>query len=335
MANTLAYDPRSHQSFEQEWRQHHNCTDIWAAQGIIHETLLPEASYSYRFSLQRTRAGMESYSSVHFSLSDITHNKCFEYRASFPHEKDERALLHIDGDSLLLGEAAQILVESDALALRLRSGEFGLDLRLDRAAPPFWYGADGLMNLSARPSSRRALWGCALPLMPAVGRLYFADYSMRVAGDSSFERMWGRFPARQAALHWERFYIFFNSGDQMMLMDFPFGKYGLAHCLPKEKDGFVMKDYQFTAVDFLELEEWRFANGWRLEAPEYRSHPFYLIPLINEQFRLPICRPLLGVFDRDGNRLGFALAELQPGARNELKRIPLSMHYDTPETVTV
>jgi|GEM_PF-4841403 len=323
MENGLIYDAKAHQSFEQEWRPHHNCNDLWVSQGIFHEALLPESVYSYRASVQRSQAGGKGFCSVDFSLGDLLHAKSFEYHCLIREEKGGKELLYLDGDSLLFQDALQVLYERDALALRLRDAAFGLDLRLDRATEPYWYGGDGPLKLR---SGSKALFGCALPFMKSVGRLYFSDYSMRVQGSSAFERLWGRFPWQQAAMHWERFYLFFNSGDQMMISEFPYGKLGMAWCLPENKQAFALKDYTMTAVDFLEIDEWRFASGWRLETPEYRSIPCYLIPLISEQFRLPVSRPTLGIFDKEGNRLGYALAELLPGARNELKRVPLGIY---------
>ncbi len=323
MTDTLIYDPKHCQGFEQEWRAHHNCTELWVCQGIFNEALLPESMYAYRASVRIMHLGARMLCAADFALSDLLHAKSFEYHAKSGKDKPGRDWLYLDQDSLLVGEALQVLYEKDALALRLRDPAFGLDLRLDRAEPPYWCGGGEALSLGDRG---KTLFAGVLPHMPAVGRLYFADYSMRVQGRSAFERVWGRFSLLQAAQNWERFYLFLNNGDEMVICQYPFANTGWAWCLPEHKPGFSLKNYKMTAVDFLEIDEWRFASGWRLEAPEYRSAAYYLIPLISDQFCLPVSRPALGVFDADGNRLGYALSELYPGARNELKRLPVSLY---------
>lgn len=308
-----------------EWQPHHGSSDVWQTQGVLRDEA--GVGYGFRMSVHRVRAGLESFCVINSALHHFASGKTSAGRWSIHHLDGEKDNLFIDADSIIFSDSAHLMLEKDALALRLRGAGFGLDLRMARTLPEVWFGEDGRMPLPTLGRRLKSLYNCALPGLSCVGRVYLADGSSnRVRGTASCERLWGAVPLRLAKTHWERFYLFLDYGDEISLTTFPYAGQYAALCMPRGVPPFALYDYLLEAVDFLEIDEWRFASAWRLSLPQYSHTTYYLSPL-SEQFRLPAAHPVLGVYDADGMRLGYAFSELLPGARNEIDRIGLAMFF--------
>ncbi|MBR5430722.1 MAG: hypothetical protein IK116_09400 [Firmicutes bacterium] len=320
MANPLSFTYYGHRSFNEEWPPHPNVTDMWHVQGMIHELRLDQALYGFSVSLSRLTAGLEQYTLISFGVEDVLNRAHYGAERVIGPKDEEAAPLLSDEDSLIWGDGAQLLLERDAVAVRLRGDGFGLDLRLDRTLPEVWHGKDGLLRFNHRRPVGK-MFNVVLPSLVAGGRLTLNDRSLRVIGRAGFDRLWGNFPLKRALGHWERMYLFFNNGDELLLTDFPHAIYHTGLWLNKRSSNKALGEYVLQAVDQLELNGWRFACGWKLHIPEYSSDAFLLIPQDKDDYRTPVARPLLGIFDEQGSVRGYAFCGLLPGARSEAKRI--------------
>lgn len=312
--------------FDHEWLPHRQNCDTWRTQGIFHDE--QENTYGFRLSVNRVQAGMESFCVVNLQYGKLDAEQGMIQQRWCIHalEGDKEGLL-IDEDSILFRDEAQLLLAKDAIAMRLRGDDYALDLRMGRERPEVWFGEDGRIPFLLGPRRTRRGYLCTLPMLSCVGRIYRSDgSSSRVNGTASFERLWGRYPLRMSKAHWERFYLFMDNGDELSITAYPYGKLSTALCMPKNVLPFVFFDYQMEAASFLELEDWRFASAWRLDMPQYSQQVFYLSPIV-PYFRLPAAQPILGVFDHNGNRLGYAFSELLPGARNEVDHVGLALFF--------
>jgi hypothetical protein len=238
----------------------------------------------------------------------------------------KKAHLSFDQDSLFFGEAVQVLNTQKAYVLRLRGKSFGLDLRLDKTIPVVWYGDDGKIVLTKARQENKTLTACSRSQLQTFGRLYIGGKDLHVEGVSSLERFWGNIPLKKANMQWERFYLFFNNHDELMLMNFPLGSHKEGTFIPKRGVTKHINDFDIESIDDLEIDDWRFTSLWQIDIPKINKGPFYLIPLIKSQYALPIARPFVGIYDKDGVNYGYGHAELLPGARNELTKIPLSLY---------
>lgn len=325
MKNTVLYNKQEHGSFMENWLPHQDAADIWLVQGKLHEPTLPQAIYSFRLSIYKINYPFESFFTIQYSLGDALKDKDYNERVIIPILRGKKARLSFDADSIFLGENAQLLDTKYAYVLRLRGSDFGLDLRLDKDDPLVWYGDKGKVQLTKVKRESKSIFGCVRPNMDTFGRLFLEGKDFRVEGISSFERLWGKFPVKQAQLHWEKFYLFFNNRDEVMLMNFPLSGYIDGMFIPQKRKSIRLHNFFLEPVDYLELDEWRFSSLWRLDIPQIGKGPYYLISIIKSQFSLPICRPFIGIFDKTGKNYGYGHAELMPGARNELDRISLSV----------
>jgi hypothetical protein len=332
MHNTVPYNKEERGRFQENWRPHRDVADIWQIQGILHEPSLPQAVYSYNLSIFKISYPFESFYAIHYGLGDTLSAHDDNELAIIPIQKGDKAQLSFDEDSIFFDEHAQILDTEHAFALRLRGTDFGLDLRLDKKRPPVWYGENGKVYLSKIRREAKSLFGGVRTNMKTFGRLFLDGRDVRVEGVSALERCWGRVPYKIAQIHWEKFYLFLEDVGEVMLMNFPLGGFSEGIYIPKKGAPLRLSNYRLKTLDYLEIDDWRFSSLWQLDIPRVNLGPYYLIPVIKSQFALPVCRPLVGVFDKDGKNYGYGYAELMPGAQNKLDRISLDVFKNAPKT---
>ncbi|MBQ1502227.1 MAG: hypothetical protein IIZ45_06415 [Firmicutes bacterium] len=326
MHNNLPYNRSDHGDFMENWLPHRDASDIWKIQGIFHESLVPEAVYSYRLSIYKVDYPLDSFYAVQYSLGDALKARSYSERIIVPRRPGKKAHIDFDFESMFCGDHAQILDTEKALVLRLRGNEFGIDLRIDKGSDSFWLGEGERVQMKVNQKlSRKGMFMGVMPQMHTFGRLMLEGMDMRVEGVSSIERTWGKMPLRSAKYHWENFYLFFDDGTEASLMTMPLISRKESLYIKEDGEPASVGDFVLEPVEFLEIDEWRFSSLWQLDMPSVGKGPFYLIPMIKNQFALPICRLLVGIYDKDGNRYGLGHAELMPGARNELDKIGLHM----------
>ena len=325
MQKLISYNKNKHaESLMDEWLPHREASDIWQFYGLIHEMDSPQSIYSFCLSIYRVHNLLEPFYSIYYSLTEVLKTTDYTERIVIPIKPGKRPQLSFDEESFLFGDVAQVLDTEHAVVLKSRGGEFSLELRMDKNCPPAWYGNNGQVALSSRKKDPRNIWGCAWPQMQTFGRINVGDRDFRVQGIAAIERLWGKLPLKAARSHWEKFYLFFDDGDEMSLINIPLADHNdglyLHHNLPPMR----ISEFSIEPLEYIEIDEWRFSSRWELNAKSINRGPFYLIPLIKTQFALPVCRPLVGIFDQEGKKYGYGYAELQPGARNELDTISLS-----------
>ena len=326
MHNHLPYNRLDHGDFMENWQPHQGASDIWKIQGIIRESLIPDAVYSYRLSVYKIAYPMESFYAIQYTLGDILRASGYSERIIVPQVIKKNKFVDFDSESLFCGDSVQILDTEKALVVRLRGNEFGMDLRLDKDLDPVWFGEGGKLQLSGGKHSPFSMFVGVMPRMDTFGRLLLQGQDMRVEGVSSIEHSWGSIPVKRAKLHWEKFYLFFDDGDEVSIVDMPLISKKEGTYVDPAGTAVELNDFVFEPIEFMEIDEWRFSSKWQLDIPQLDKGPFYLMPLIPNQFSLPICRPLVGIYDKEGKCYGYGHGELMPGARNELSRIGLR-HY--------
>lgn len=316
-----------YRSFDEDWLPHIGCSDTWRIFGMFAEPQIPEATYSFSVSVNRVQAGVGSFTAVKITIKDLLHSKLYSRRWKFLTSQENKDNLHIDENSILFEEFFQLLMDPGAFAFRTINSEFRFDLRVERSGAEVWFGDDGRLPITA--SKNRFMYQCILPQMPASGKFYLGDSMVNLVGNVTFLRHWGKMPIRRAQVHWEQFYLFLENGDEMLLYNFPYGKYRTGLWMPKDDSAVVCNDFSLESIEYTEVGDWRFSTSWKLTIPQFPMQSLYLVPMIDYQFHLPVCRPVLGIYDEHSKLYGYAFAELMPGARNEISRIGLKLYRKT------
>ncbi|MBQ6808609.1 MAG: hypothetical protein IJP07_05575 [Firmicutes bacterium] len=326
MQELLVYSTKAYNDFSEEWLPHRNCNEFWSFYSILTDPAFGGSVYSLRLEIRNLLGPLESLAEVFFSLEDMTRATSYTRRYLLPHlVRSKQKELLFDHNSFFCQERIQILLENKNLALRIREDELSLDLSVEMPDSVCWADQDGGLQILSGPRPFSTLMGGWMPFLNCFAKLTRKDEeSLRLPGKAAFERMWGCFPIQNAKAHWEKFYFILNDGTELALLDFPYGNSSHGFLLKPGKALSAFSGQKLTAVDTLEIEDWRFGSGWQLEIPELPT--LYLVALQKDQFVLPVPRPVLGVYDEAGKHLGYAFAELMPGARNELNTVPITMH---------
>ena len=320
----------NHSDFAAEWDYHRSCCDFWSFQGLLHEMEHPEYIYAFRVALQRILSGRERFWDLYYSFDDIIENRMIRKHIFVPYYELSRTDLYLDRESFFYQELIQMLIEGRAIALRLNGDDaadrgFALELRLDQSMEEQWPGRDGLWDMAPGQRLDSQVTVGILPFMNAIGHLDWEDDSVRLVGACSAERMWGKLSYQHSALHWEKIYISFLNGNEIFLVNLPVQNSGLAYFAHSGHPGFSLP-YVLTPTEYVKIGNWMFSKSWTLELDKPAQATWTLAPLNDEQFILPISRPLLGVYDANGDIQGYAHAELMPGARSKARIVPNSLY---------
>jgi len=316
-----------YRSFNEDWRPHAGCSDMWGISALLWQPDIPEEVYAFGFSLFRIQTGLQPFVAVRVSLKDILEDKIYHKRWKLPLLKDQNEHLHFDEESILFRDKAQLMFVKDAIGFRSVNGSFQTDLCMVRQKEEVWFGNTGKMPL--RENGKKGLYQCFLPSMDVTGTLCLESTEMKLTGKAVFERTWGKYPVTQAKSHWEHFYMFFDDGREVALSAFPYGHFQTGMFVASgEEDAspHMLTDYTLETTDYLEIDEWRFSCGWKLQIPEWGDEAYSLYPMVENQFQLPIAHPILGIFDSGNNLCGYAFSELMPGAKNELNYIGTGLY---------
>lgn len=329
MQNLLENMTKEYKGFIDEWQPHQNCSDFWSLYSILKDGALGGSVYALSVIIRHIRTTFDSLFEVFCSLTDVTCSRTWERRYLIPHAiRSKKKDLYFDHNSFLCGDKVQLLLDSKAMAVRVDLGGIRLDLCAETTNATQWMKEENMPCLKSGRKSIATLMGGWTPHLRCAGKLFREEQtSLRLQGVASFERLWGQIPIVSAQVHWEKFYLFLDNGTEVVLLDFPYGKkqYSTGFSLQQEKEISPLSNVSVQVVDFLEMDEWRFSSGWRVNISDNTS--FYFVPLVREQFVMAVPRPIVGVYDQSGKQLGYGFSELTPGARNELRRIPLKVYY--------
>ena len=327
MQNILVYSTNEHKDFMDEWQPHRNCNECWSFYGLLPDMQPGGSLYGFSLVIRHFQSRLDAFSEVLFAFSDITRSTSWERHYLLPHVlRSRQKELIFDQDSFFCQEKIQLLLENNCLALRIQDEELSFDLCAEFSTPTQWSGDSGIRILPG-PKLISTLQCGWTPFMKCFAKIQPAGRPMlRLEGHAAFERMWGCYPIYSAKTHWEKFYFFMDDGTEMVLLDFPYAQSSKGFILRPGQGIEEMQDYSLTALDSLEIEEWRFGSGWRLDMAD--KQPLYLIALQKDQFKLPIPRTVLGVYDQNSKQMGVCFCELMPGARNELSMIPFKTYYN-------
>ena len=314
----------------EEWPLHRECNDSWCIQGLIHDVALEASVYAFSAKIDLLRYGIDAMGTVSYDIVNIPQLESTTQYACIPHVfRWQQHRLSVDEESLLFEEGVQMLLSGDSLALRMQTDQVKLDLCLDYAeqAEMMDQGKQGMLlgrsTLLKHPYFLRLLH---MPRMKCYGRLLDHDLDIRVEGRATFQRLWGDYAYLNAQCQGEQFTLLMYNGDELIVAAYPISGYTYGGVWSPEKKLTVLHQVTLSPMEYIEIDEWRFAKGWKIELSEYSDEPMFLIPLIDKQYTLPAPQPIASVLNSKGERLGAAFCQLSPGARNELKRIPLKTY---------
>ncbi|GEM_PF-3305591 len=316
----IKYRADRHGTFEEEWLPHKRVYDCWRCSGFLHDFYNSSMIYAYHIHLHKLNQLGKEYYMLFIACTDVNDGK--HYSRNFIIEENKKSV-DIDADSIFCGEALQILMEKEAMALRINDSQFGFDLCLLKNKGAFWQGELGKMYPETNNQKcSEQLFGYFYPQMTTYGRIRLGEKSIRVKGKSLFERVWGNVALKRKQRHWESIHLMLGSNEELNIINFPHSNTNYCALVNKE-NGLSFPDTRISTLECFDCEGYSFAKSWQVQ---YNNNIYDLKPLSKESSSLPFHDMVLVVLDNNVDTKGYALASSWVGARaKEPGNIDLSL----------
>ncbi|MCR4962274.1 MAG: hypothetical protein K6B40_00150 [Firmicutes bacterium] len=310
--------------FEKAWLPHWQMHDVWRFQGILRDIACPDRHYAWRCSLNKFPAGWYS---LFMAMHDIGANTASSQRTVFhtgllPIKKP---LLSIDEESIFAGEQLQLLDSPQAMALVMQNGEMHATFCLVKPQSQKTYGQDRQIWRREEGADKPYLTSLAFPQTATSCRLQAADRQLKLVGRSVVDRAFGPYDYRKTANQYERFYFFFNNGAEAALWHFPREGRCQGVYFPLSREQQRIDGVKIEIADSRVWNNWKFSDQWNVTMPQVLQEDFCLKPMGEPSFSAPCAWQVNGIYDQDGEKLGYCLAESWIGAQSEKNRIPRSL----------
>jgi len=318
-------DLSKRKEYNDEWYPHNKMHDEWRFCGILYDNRCDVNAYSYDCSLKKIMVYGSMAYIANVSVSDIIGGDVFTERVSVSISSGRKIGVEVDDDSIFIGGYAQILNSKFAVALNIYLNNCHLSLCLVKNNQEDCFGdTNGIVGFTDKKPVQ-SLSTIVLPNMTSSGKLTINNRTILLSGTSVAERTFGNYWLKYAEGHGEKFNIFFNNGDQMILFNLPFIKKSYGKYFPDQAESSIIDEFSIEATEYKEVNDWRFGSVWYINIPGIQEQKYFIIPLIDEQFALPCSWITAGVYNCNGDKVGYCIGELLPGARNELEKIAMSL----------
>ncbi len=301
------YRADRHGTFEEEWLPHKRVYDCWRCSGFLHDFYNSGNLFAYHINLHKLVRLSNEYYMLFIECEDINEGK--NYQRQFILEQNKNNV-DIDADSIFCGEIAQLLVEKEAMALRVFDTQFSFEICLLKNKGAFWRGESGLVHPEVN-NNKEQLFSYFYPQMTTYGRINLGGKSVRVKGKSLFERVWGNIALKKIQRHWETIHLLLNNNEELNIINFPHCKINNS-ALINNNDALSFPDTDISPLECFDCEGYNFVKSWQVK---YNGNIFALQPLTKESSNLPFNDMALQVQDEYGNIKGYALSCSWVGAR--------------------
>ena len=321
LRSKIKYRADRHGTFEEEWLPHKRAYDCWRCSGYLHDFYNSSKLYAYHLHLHKLSKLSKVYYQLFITCTNISDGK--HYQRHFIIDQNIKKI-DIDADSIFCGEEVQLLMEKEAMALRVSDSEFGLELCLLKNKGAFWQGELGRISPESNNNgnSHEQLFDYFYPQMTTYGRIRCGEESARVKGKSVFERTWGNIVLKRKQRHWESIHLMLNNNEELNIVSFPHSNTNYCAFVSKD-NALVFPDAQVTATECFDCEKYLFAKSWQVQC---NDDVYLLQPLSSKNSNLPFHDMVMGIFDSNGDTRGYALSSSWVGARaNEPGMIDLSL----------
>ena len=322
----IPYRQEDHGDFDTEWPIHKGVSRWWYITGYLSDLEEPDRMYSYQFTVIKPRVYGISPFILQLAMTDIQKREHhFRQMIKF-WNKD----VYVNKDTVNYMSLARLERQSDRMLVHAQTEQFKFDLELQKGKGAFWHGDNGvlIMGNPQKPVERTVYY--SYTNMPTTGQVTLdltgsEKRTLQVSGKSWFDRQWGPYHLIDTYTHWEWFSIRFFDDEEVMLFAFPQCPYYDGTYITHDGQTRLVRDYSYTPIDYIEARGMQFTSGWDLFMPGVKEEQYQLRPVIEGQLNLAYFELLAEVINPKGERVGYCVVELLPGARNPEKRVGLDL----------
>ena len=321
----IPYREADHRDFNEEWHPHKKVSGWWYITGYLSDQENAENLYSYQFTVFNIKLFGVRFYVLQMAFTDFQKRKHhFNQRLSILKRKN----IFANQDSVVFSPFAFLKRDKDRFTLSMKMDEFELQLNLNKGKGAFWHADNGVlvMGLPDDPQQRTVYY--SYPNMPTTGKVVLLNDSkeetiLNVTGKSWFDRQWGPFRLLDPASHWEWFSLRFFDDEEIMLFAFPQHPYFDGTYIDKVGNSQLVRNYQYTPKEFIEVDDFIFSKGWDLMLSGIKEEQYEIRPIMEGQYNKVYFEIMAEILNPKNERVGFCFVELIPGARNPTKKIPL------------
>ena len=319
---TIPYREIDHGDFDAEWPPHKKVSGWWYITGYLSNPKHPDCLYSYQYTLLRARIYGITVTVLQLAFTDFTTGQHF-FKQRFSLWKRK---FFEDESSLQFPPLAHLQRGADDIKLTVQADDFSLNLKLDYGKGAFWHGDDGVLVMGEPDDPVQRTVYYSYPNMPTAGEVVLNNAAgektlLKVTGKSWLDRQWGPYRLIESATHWEWFSLRFFDDDEVMLFAYPQHPYYDGTYIDKVGNQQLIRNYQYTPQEFVEVDGFSFSKGWDLVLPGIKEEHYEIRPIMDGQMNLAYFELLAEIINPHNERVGLCFVELLPGVRNPGKNI--------------
>jgi len=314
----IPYRQENHGDFDAEWPVQRKVSGWWYITGYFSEPGKPEQLYSYQFTVIRARLYGVAPFILQLAVTDIQNGKHYFRQQVKLWDPD----IYVNRDTVNYKSLARLERQEKRMLLRAKTDQFDFELELEKGKGAFWHGTDGVLVMGDPKKTVERTVYYSYPNMPTSGklRLHTPEGGLRtllVTGKSWFDRQWGPYHLVEAHTHWEWFSLRFFDDEEVMLFAFPQCPYYDGTYISSDRQRRNVRDYSYTVKKYVDVNGMKFSTGWDLVMPGVKEEKYEIRPLIDGQLNLAYFELLAEIINPRGERVGYCVVELLPGARNQ------------------
>ena len=311
----IPYREANHGDFNEEWLPHNKVSGWWYITGYLHDEA--ERLYSYQYTLLRARIFGITATVLQLAFTDFSTGEHFFKQRFSLHEKH----FFPNADRIIFPPLADLQKSAEDVTLNTDTEEVALDLNLGFGKGAFWHGDKGVLVMGEPHDPVQRTVYYSYPNMPTTGEITLSGKKLKVTGKSWLDRQWGPYRLIDPATHWEWFSLRFFDDEEVMLFAYPQHPYYDGTYIDKEGNRKLVRDYEYTPKEYVEIDGFSFTKGWDLKMPGIKEENYAIRPLMDGQMNLAYFELLAEIINPRGEMVGYCFVELLPGVRNPGKNI--------------
>lgn len=308
-----------HGSFEDEFLTHKSCSEWWYVTGYLEDE--DSNRFSFQYTLAQIRIFGIKFHMLLTALTDIHANRhsYAQYQDFFGKQ------ITTNSTETTFQNRAGIRYSSNAkcsfgvMDLLINESDYTLQLNLQAQKSPVWNCEDGKLQMGILDDPNQVTYYYSITNLLVKGVLTLDRKQHAVHGKAWFDRQGGPCKLTNPLTNWEWFSFRFFDDEEIMLFSFPRTGYTDGTYIPGDGCTRRLNEYRIEPLGFLTEPKtsFRFSDGWRVTMPGIKQEEYLVQPVSNGQLNLFFYELLADVINPQGERVGFCVVELLPGARNK------------------
>ena len=308
-----------HGSFEDEFLTHKNCSEWWYATGYLEDE--NEKLFSFQYTLAKIKILGIKFHMLLTAITDIGNRK--HYYAQYQDFSGKTVTSGLQettfGDIASIRYSPNEKSKLGQMVLSMVGKDYTLHLDMAAQKSPVWNCEDGKLQMGILDDPKQVTYYYSMTNISAGGVLELNGEKHNVNGKAWFDRQGGTCNMTNPLTNWEWFSCRFFDDEELMLFSFPQNGYTDGTYIRQDGSYQRANNYSIEPLGFLVEPDtkYRFSNGWKVKIPGIKSEEYTILPISEGQFNVFFFELLAEILNNKGEKVGYCVVELLPGARNK------------------